>query len=153
MSIDRIPAGTRGAKTPPRALLKVLLPLMQRIHRRTGDKFKGSDLLYLRTVGAKSGQERTHPLARFDDGKGGWYICASFGGSAQHPAWYHNIVAHPDRVTVEVGGTTSKVTVEQLSGSDYDAAWAVITGSAKHFAQYRENTDRVLPVLRLTPVA
>jgi deazaflavin-dependent oxidoreductase (nitroreductase family) len=152
VAIDKIPAGTRGAKTPPKALLKALLPLMQRIHRRKGDTFRGSPLLYLTTVGAKSGQERTHPLARFDDGRGGWWVCASFGGAQQHPAWYLNIVAHPDQVKAEVNGKNQRVQVEQLDGADYDEAWASIVSQAKNFAGYRKNTDRVLPVLRLTPL-
>ena len=31
--------------------------MMIKIHRRSGDRFSGMDLLYLTTVGAKSGQE------------------------------------------------------------------------------------------------
>lgn len=152
MTIDKIPTGTRGAKTPPKALIKILLPLMQRIHRRAGDTFRGTPLLYLTTVGAKSGQERTHPLARFDDGRGGWWICASFGGSQQHPAWYLNVVAHPDQVQAEVNGRKQRVRVEQLDGADYDEAWASIVSRAEQFADYRKSTDRLLPVLRLTPI-
>jgi len=62
------------------------------------------DLLYLTSVGARSGANRTTPVARFDDGQGGWIIVVSAGGATQHPGWYPSIVAHPDQVRVEVSG-------------------------------------------------
>jgi hypothetical protein len=37
--------------------------------------------------GARSGASGTTPVARFDDGEGGWIIVASAGGAAQHPGW------------------------------------------------------------------
>src|SRR5580765_6814933 len=81
MSIEKPPAGTRGTKPPPRLITRLLLPIMQKLHRRSGDRFSGMDLLYLHTVGARSGQPRTSPLARMDDGKGGVLVVAYFGGS------------------------------------------------------------------------
>ena len=152
MSIDKLPSGTRGASTPPRPLMKVLMPIMQWVHRRTGDRFRGSDLVYLTTIGARSGERRVNPVARFDDGNGGWLVVASFGGAARHPGWYHNIVAHPDQVSAEVRGVTRRVQAEQLDGPAYDAAWAFITSRAPSFLDYVAKTDRRLPVLRLTPV-
>lgn len=151
--IDRLPSGTRGARMPPRRLLAALLPIMEWVHRRKGDRFQGSDLLYLTTIGARSGERRRTPVARFDDGKGGWLVVASFGGAAQHPGWYHNIAAHPDQVFAEVGGVTRRVEAEQLTGPAYDAAWAHVTSRAKSFIGYREKTDRTIPVLRLVPAA
>jgi deazaflavin-dependent oxidoreductase (nitroreductase family) len=152
MPIQRLPGGTRGARTPPPLLLtKVLMPIMKRIHRRTGDRFRGSDLLYLTTIGARSGRRRVNPVARFDDGKGGWLVVASFGGAARHPGWYHNIAAHPVQVWAEVSGTTYRVDTEQLDGTAHDDAWAQITAQSPSFLEYADKTDRHIPVLRLTP--
>jgi deazaflavin-dependent oxidoreductase (nitroreductase family) len=152
MPIERLPSGTRGARMPPRPLLRILMPLMERIHRRSGDRFRGGHVLYLTTLGAKSGEQRTNPVARFDDGAGGWNIAASYGGSARHPGWYHNMVAHPDQVYVEVAGVKHRVAVEQLAGEARDEAWARVTAQAPGFLDYTAKTDRELPVLRLTPV-
>lgn len=152
MPVQKPPAGTRGARTPPRLLAKIMFPLMERIHRRSGDRFNGMDLLYLTTVGARSGERRTTPVARFDDGQGGWIIVASASGAARHPGWYHNIAAHPDEVWVEARGTKHRVTVEQLEGEMRDRVWGLITERAPNFKGYLEKTDRQLPVLRLTPV-
>jgi len=56
------------------------------------------------TVGAKSGQKRQSAVSRFPDGDDAWLVVASAGGSAQNPAWYHNIAAHPDQVWIEFRG-------------------------------------------------
>ena len=152
MSIEKRPAGTRGTRTPPRLLMKLLLPVMEKIHRRSGDTFNGMDVLYLHTVGARSGESRSSTVARMDDGAGGTLVVASFGGAAQHPAWYHNIAAHPDQVWMEFGGTKQHVSVEQLEGDERAAAWRRITERAPRFRGYEEKTDREIPVLRLTPV-
>lgn len=152
MTIRKTPAGTRGARTPPPAVMKVLGPVMTWVHRRSRDRFRGGDLLYLTTVGARTGQRRTHPVGRFPDGEGGWFIVASFGGAAHHPAWYHNIAAHPDQIRAEVGGRTHRVRAEQLDGSAYEQAWAQITDRSPSFLGYQDKTDRHIPVLRLTPL-
>jgi len=152
MSVDKLPGGTRGTRRPPGFIARLLMPIMMRIHRRSGDRFQGQELLYLTTTGAKSGERRTNPVARFDDGGRGWVIVASAGGTAQHPGWYHNIVAHPDQVQAEVAGKTHHVTVDQLDGEARERAWAVVVAAQPRFAGYTEKTDRVLPVLRLTPI-
>ena len=153
MAIEKLPGGTRGSRTPPSLLGKILTPVMVRIHRRSGDRFGGMDLLYLTTVGARSGARRTTPVARFDDGAGGWIIVASAGGAAQHPSWYHNIAAHPDQVQVEVGGTEHRVLVKQLEGEERAEAWSRVVQHSNRFEGYTTKTDRRLPVLRLTPVS
>jgi len=153
MAIEKLPGGTRGSRTPPSLLGKIMTPVMVRIHRRSGDRFGGMDLLYLTTVGARSGARRTTPVARFDDGAGGRAIVASADGAAQHPSWYHNIAAHPDQVRVEVGGTEHRVLVKQLEGEERAEAWSRVVQHSNRFEGYTTKTDRRLPVLRLTPVS
>lgn len=153
MAIEKLPGGTRGSRTPPSLLGKIMTPVMVWIHRRSGDRFAGMDLLYLTTVGARTGARRTTPVARFDDGAGGWIIVASAGGAAQHPSWYHNIAAHPDQVQVEVGGTEHRVLVKQLEGEERAEAWSRVVEHVTRFEGYTTKTDRRFPVLRLTPVS
>jgi len=152
MPVEKLPGGTRGTRQPPGFLARMFTPLLMRFHRRRGDRFQGQDLLYLSTVGAKSGERRTNPVARFDDGGAGWIIVASAGGTARHPGWYHNIVAHPDQVRAEVSGTTHRVAVDQLDGQARERAWAAVIAASPRFEGYTHKTDRVLPVLRLTPI-
>lgn len=72
------------------------------------------------------------------------------GGAARNPAWYYNVVAHPDAVSIEVAGELYDVTAEQLDGDRRAEAWERITASRPSMAEYQTQTDRVLPVLRLT---
>src|SRR6266550_1765413 len=69
---------------------------------RIGRRFPGAPpMLLLDHVGVKSGANRTTPLAYILDGDD-VVIVASKGGHPHHPAWYHNLRAHPD-VTVQLG--------------------------------------------------
>lgn len=126
---------------------------MTKWHRRSGDKFQGMDLLYLTTVGAKSGQQRQSTLSWFGDGDDAWLIVASAGGSAHHPAWYHNIAAHPDQVWAEIGGQRIRVTPVQLDGEERASAWQRITARQPRYAGYESKTDRAIPVIRLVRAA
>jgi deazaflavin-dependent oxidoreductase (nitroreductase family) len=125
--------------------------MMIKVHRLSGDRFQGMDLVYLTTVGAKTGERRVTPIARFPDGDDAWLVVASNGGAAGHPSWYHNVAAHPDQVWVEVAGRRFRANVEQLSGERREDAWGRITAQQPRFAGYQRNTDRTIPVLRLTP--
>ena len=154
MSFEKTPGGTRGTRTPPGgALMRGMMRVMTGVHRRSGDKFQGMDLLYLTTVGAKSGQKRQSTVARFQDGEDAWLVVASAGGAAHHPAWYHNIAAHPDQIWIEFGGKQIKVTPTQLDGDERAQAWQRITQSQPRYRAYESKTDRAIPVIRLTGAA
>ncbi len=151
MSLQKTPGGTRGARgaASSNPLYRFTTKIMSKWHRRSGDKFQGMDLLYLTTVGAKSGQKRESTVSRFPDSDGAWLIVASAGGSASHPARYHNIAAHPDQVWIEFGGQQHRVTATQLAGDERATAWERITASQPRYAGYQQKTDRSLPVIRL----
>jgi len=153
MSFQKTPGGTRGARTPSRsnAFTRFIGRMMIKQHRRSGDRFMGMDLLYLTTVGAKTGEKRQTPLARFPDGDGTWLVVASSAGSTRNPSWYHNIAAHPDQVWIEVAGRQLQVTAEQLEEERREEAWQRIIASQPRYAGYQRKTDRVLPIIRLSP--
>lgn len=145
------PAGTRGARQPRAGLMMrwVNKTAAGRIRRK--GKMMGFNALILTTIGAKTGAERTNPVGWFPSADDSWLIVASAAGAARNPAWYHNIAAHPDKVTIEVDGRRVPVIAEQLHGAERDQAWQQITTAAPRFGQYQRKTDRTLPVIRLTP--
>ena len=57
--------------------------------------FKDQPLLLLTHRGAKTGTERTNPVAYFRDGED-YVIVASKGGAPTNPDWYHNLLANPE---------------------------------------------------------
>jgi deazaflavin-dependent oxidoreductase (nitroreductase family) len=107
------------------------------------------DLLYLTTVGAKTGEKRQSSVTRFPDGDDAWLVAASVGGAARNPSWYYNIAAHPDQVWIEFGGQQMRVTPEQLDGDARAQAWQRITQSQPRYTNYEKKTDRDIPVIRL----
>lgn len=144
------PTGTRGAKQPGRTFRWMNRLIMGRA-RRTEGKTMGMNLLVLTTVGRKSGQERQTPLAWFPGPDGSWLVVASANGAPANPAWYLNLAAHPDQVTVEQAGRKVAVTAEELQGAEREQAWQEIKAAADNFRKYEETTDRKLPVIKLTP--
>lgn len=111
----------------------------------------GMDLLILNTVGHRSGQARETPVAWFADGDDARLIVASGGGS-QNPDWHANLMAHPDRVTIELPGRAAEpVTPQQLDGAEREQAWSVIAAAQPRIAKYQSKSDREYPVIRLTP--
>ncbi|PUB21581.1 deazaflavin-dependent oxidoreductase (nitroreductase family) [Promicromonospora sp. AC04] len=144
------PTGTRGARQPSRST-NWINKLVARRARRASGKTMGMNLLVLTTIGRKSGEPRATPVGYFPGPDGGWLIAASAAGAAANPAWYLNLAAHPDQVTVELAGRKVAVTAEELHGTEREQAWTQITTDAPAFRKYETATDREIPVIRLTP--
>lgn len=143
--------GTRGARQPTaNPLLKLGNKVMMRRARKSNGTTAGMRLLVLNTIGKKSGEPRSSPLAWFPGEDDTWLIAASAAGGAKNPAWYYNLAANPDRVTIELAGEAIPVVAEQLHGEERARAWAAIVESAANFGSYEEKTDREIPVIRLT---
>ena len=117
---------------------------------KVGGRFAGRTLLLLHTVGAKSGQERINPVAYVKDGDR-FVIIASKGGAPTNPDWYYNLLAHP-LVTVEVGTEQFRARAEVTSEPERTRLYDKMVEMMPGFAEYREKTTRVIPVITLTPV-
>jgi deazaflavin-dependent oxidoreductase (nitroreductase family) len=118
---------------------------------KLGGSWEGRPLLLLTTIGARSGQRRTHPLMYLLEGNR-VFIFASRGGAPTHPAWYHNLLAHPD-VTVEIGDQTYQATAKPLTGAERDQIYARWAERYPMFHEYQQKTTRIIPVIELVPRA
>jgi deazaflavin-dependent oxidoreductase (nitroreductase family) len=153
MSVTITPNGTTGRKFPAvNGFFRAILALNTGIYRLLGGRGMGKTGI-LTTVGARTGQRRSLPLAVFDAGKDTWWVVASKGGAAEHPAWYRNLAKNPGQVELEVGGRRLSVIPESLHGSERGAAWKTIVERSPNFGDYEKGTDREIPVVRLTPSA
>jgi deazaflavin-dependent oxidoreductase (nitroreductase family) len=83
--------------------------------------------------------------------QGTWLVVATALGSARHPVWYLNLANHSDDVWVEVDHRRLQVRAESLTGLERDEAWRRIVAAAPRFGAYEQQTDRVIPVVRLIP--
>ena len=115
---------------------------------RVGGPFEGMPLLILHSTGATSGKERLHPLVYQPVGDD-FAVFASKAGAPSNPAWYHNIVAHPD-VTVEVGTETLSASARVATGDERTQIWETQKANVPQFAAYEESAgDREIPVVLL----
>ncbi|MEO6858430.1 MAG: nitroreductase family deazaflavin-dependent oxidoreductase [Solirubrobacteraceae bacterium] len=114
-----------------------------------GGMFDGSTLLLLHHTGAKSRRSHVTPLVyRPDDDR--YVIYASKAGAPTNPGWYHNLKAHPE-VTIEVGSETVPAVATEATGDERERLFQAQKESAPQFAEYEKNTDRIIPVIVLTP--
>jgi len=142
-------------------LQKVFEPLAKRgiaAYRRTGGKNRmstmmGFPVVLLTTKGARSGQERTATLGGFSDGDDAWLVVGSKGGAANHPAWFNNMIKHPDDIWLEVGALKMKVKGDSLVGREREDALARIAAISPRYGGYQKKTDRQIPIVRLTRVS
>lgn len=125
------------------------------LYRATGGRIGhsmpgvGGKMLLLDHVGAKSGKKRTSPLLYVADGDD-IVIVASKGGFPKNPAWYHNLMANPD-TTVQVGKERRSVHARVAAQEDRDRLWAKADEAWPGYRDYRERTDREIPLVVLEP--
>ena len=110
---------------------------------------EGASVILLHHVGAKSGIERVTPVACSPQGAGRFVVWAANGGSPAHPAWYHNLKAHP-AITVEVGDQTFTVLAEELDGIARAQLWPKLVAQYPSLGQAQAKTARQFPVFLLT---
>ena len=116
-------------------------------------RVQGRPLLLLTTTGAKTGRRRETTLGWFPDEEGAGesrLIVASNAGAATHPSWYLNLAHRPDGAAIEVDGHKLAVNAESLHGAERDRAWERIVALAPGYGKYEQQTDREIPVVRLT---
>ncbi|GIE85373.1 nitroreductase family deazaflavin-dependent oxidoreductase [Actinoplanes regularis] len=114
---------------------------------RVGGMFQDARLALLTTTGARTGLERTVPLAYLEvDGKP--VMVASAMGGPKNPGWFHNIRRDPV-VTVEVGTDRYRATAVLAEGEELDRLFAKVVEQQPAFADYQARTTRRIPVVVL----
>jgi deazaflavin-dependent oxidoreductase (nitroreductase family) len=114
--------------------------------------FGDAPVLLLTTTGAKSGLRRTNPMMYLadDDSRDRVYVFASAAGAERDPDWFHNVVAHPNGLTVEMGDATVTADAEVLGEPLRTEVYAIQAGRYPSFATYQAKTSRSIPVIALT---
>lgn len=112
----------------------------------------GHPLMVMTSKGAKTGEPRRAILTYSRDG-GDYIVAGTAGGSPTTPAWVHNLEADP-HAGIEVGNESFDATATVIKdGPERDRLWAQHVATLPWFAPYPEQSGRVIPVIRLTPVA
>ena len=113
--------------------------------------WNGVPILLLTTTGRKSGQPRTTPLIHARDGDD-YLVVASMGGAPQHPQWYLNLVAN---ASAQIQDRSEHIDVTaRTAGEDEKARlWKIVAEQWPNYDVYQSRTDRVIPVVVLSPSA
>jgi deazaflavin-dependent oxidoreductase (nitroreductase family) len=146
-----------AASGPGAWLFARVAPHLDRpVHRLTRGRFTAGSLVagipvvMLTTTGARSGRLRTVPVLGIPV-DGGVAIIASNFGQRSHPAWYHNLRAHPDAQIV-VDGDRRRVRAVEAEGARRAAIWQEGLRVYPGFGQYeRLASHRRISVFVLEP--
>ena len=132
--------------------INVIAPLDRRLLKISNGRFSltGSSTILLVTTGAKSGATRYSSLPGLYHGEQ-VILLASKGGAPTHPAWYHNLVKHPD-VDVIKSGSCLSYRAHTADGAEREQLWAWLLEQWSGFAAYEKKAHpRILPIVVLTP--
>lgn len=111
----------------------------------------GLPIVTLTTTGAKSGQPRSVPLVALPDGDR-LILIASNWGQTHHPAWYHNLVAHPQAQVLH-NGQTLHYSAQGAAGPEYEACWQKAVRAYPGYNAYKARTGgRTIPIMVLSPI-
>lgn len=127
------------------------------VYRLTGGRhtlaslLSGIPVVMLTTTGARSGQPRTVPVLGLPTSDGLVVIASNFGRH-RHPAWYHNLRAHPEG-EVSVDGVTRRFRAVEADGEQRERIWREGLRVYPGWSQYeRRASHRRIAVLILQPV-
>jgi deazaflavin-dependent oxidoreductase (nitroreductase family) len=149
-----------AASTRPTARLFALLMhhLDRPVMRLTGGRASATSLLTglpiveLTTTGARTGLPRTLPIIGVPDGDR-LVLVASNYGNRRHPAWYHNLRAHPG-CTVRLGREERPMRAYEAEGQERERLWQLDATVYPARANYARWTGgRRIPVIVLEPRA
>ncbi|MBM7504538.1 nitroreductase/quinone reductase family protein [Agromyces aurantiacus] len=113
---------------------------------RFGWRLGGMPTVELHTVGRRTGLPRATILSAPVLERGRVVLVASMGGSDRHPAWYLNLVAHPDAVLV-LRRETRVVRARTATAEEKAELWPRITAAYPGYARYQRRTRRDIPVV------
>jgi deazaflavin-dependent oxidoreductase (nitroreductase family) len=151
--VGRVIQAVAGHPRFARVAPKVVPPLDRVVSRLTGGRIVPSaglvPMVVLVSTGARSGLERETPLATVPDGDAFYLVGSNFGREA-HPAWTHNLLAHP-AATVVHRGRRIPVTARLLDAEEKAAAWPKLTAVWATYDRYEDRVERDLRVFRLEP--
>ncbi len=117
----------------------------------TSGPLAGDSLLIMTSTGAKSGKPRRAILNFSRDGAD-YVVAGTAGGSTVDPSWLANVAANPT-VDIEAEARTFRATATIARGGDRDRLWDRHVEATPRFAAYPEQTGRVIPIIRITPIA
>jgi len=104
----------------------------------------GSQVVWITTLGRKSGQWRTTPLLGVEV-PGGWGIAGSNAGQERIPGWVFNVRANPSG-RIRVNETEVECTFTEVDGDAARDIFRRLGESWSSYRMYERNIGRAIPV-------
>lgn len=105
----------------------------------------------LRTIGRKSGTERTSMLYYLPAGDG-YAVVASNAGAGYAPAWWLNLQARP-RAHVDLPSGAVAVQAREAAADEHAELWRRFIECLADYERYAEDAGREVPIVILEPIA
>lgn len=113
---------------------------------------RGWGALRLTTVGRKSGLERSVIVGYLEDGPN-LVVLAMNGWDEGHPAWWLNLVAHPDATIRTAGEEPRRIHASEAAGEERERLWQRWLDVNPKLDEYAASRSTVTPVVLLEPRA
>ncbi len=146
----------KSPSLPPRWFIRLFWVLQRAAYSVTGGRFglRSSTaghmgMMRLRTVGRRTGEERTAILGYFEDGPD-LVTMAMNGWADPEPAWWLNLQAHPD-VTVDLPSGSRAVHARAADQGERPRLWARWAVYDKDLDGYAARRSRETAVVILSP--
>lgn len=127
-------------------------PVLLKLSGGRVSTFAMAPVVMLTVPGRRSGVPRTSALLYFTQGDDVVVIASSFGRD-RHPAWYGNVMAHPD-VQLTAGGRGGTYVAREAMGEERERLWAIANRLYPGYDDYKQRAaavGRTIPVLVLSP--
>ncbi|HEU4757569.1 MAG TPA: nitroreductase/quinone reductase family protein [Agromyces sp.] len=133
-----------------RALSRFHMWVIRVTRGRLGWRLAGMTTVELHMTGRRTGQARTAILSAPIVEPGRVVLVASKGGADRHPAWYLNLVAHPD-VVIELVDERRAVRARTATPGEKAELWPRVTAAYPGYARYQARTRRDIPLVICEP--
>jgi deazaflavin-dependent oxidoreductase (nitroreductase family) len=121
---------------------------------RLGRHFPGGQqVVWISTLGRKSGEWRRTPLLAVhegDDPTKPWVVTGSNAGQAAVPGWVFNVRDH-DEGTIEIEGVVTPARFQEVTGAERDELYEQMSQMWSSYRMYERNAGRTIPVFRVIP--
>jgi deazaflavin-dependent oxidoreductase (nitroreductase family) len=146
--VDNTDSTTDHGKPPPRWLLKLFTRINVFVYKLSGgrlmDELSGMPIVLVKMTGARSGKTIEIPLMHVPHEKG-FILVASQGGAPKNPAWYHNLVKHPE-IEIRFRGETRRLTARRVDDEEKAKLWPICVEYYPPYEEYQQRTERNIPV-------
>ncbi len=146
----------KSPSLPPRWFIRLFWVVQRAVYSVTGGRLglrtataDHQGMMRLRTVGRRTGEERTAILAYFEDGPD-LVTMAMNGWADAEPAWWLNLQAHPD-VTVDLPGGPRAVHGRAANPDERPRLWARWAAYDKDLDAFAARRSRETAVVILSP--